>query len=157
MEHFFHPGPPFVGGAVGERLLARFADGPPLLGGGVGGNVRHVGGEVRADVFEIGEQVMPSVVELAQIDRVVLDVALADLLQHGGPDGGVELLVFVEFLGLQADHHAVAFHRLDWEVGLGLDGLVELGELERIPAVLAHKFHDIIIRSSVNVTRHRMV
>jgi hypothetical protein len=46
---------------------------------------------------------MLAVVELAQIYRVIAEVALCDDLQHVGPDGGVELFVFGDFVGIDAD------------------------------------------------------
>jgi len=55
MKDFFHAGPPLAGGAVGERLLAGFAESPPALGHGVRSEASHVGGEVGADVFKVTE------------------------------------------------------------------------------------------------------
>jgi hypothetical protein len=40
-----------------------------------------------------------AIIELAQVDRVVLDVALLNHLQHVRPDGGMQLLVLVHLLG----------------------------------------------------------
>ena len=110
MEHFLHASPPFTFSAVFQRFLAGDAAGPPFLGGRIRGHPCHVGGVVGAGVFEITEQVMLAVVELAQVDRVVPDIAVLDHFQHIRPDGGVELFVFVDFVGVQCDDGSVAFH-----------------------------------------------
>ena len=91
----FHQVP---GLAIGERLLHRVGQRPPALGLGVGGHRRHVGLEVVADVFEVGEQVRP----VAE-DRVVPDVRAADLLEDARPRLRVEPLVVVDPVGPDVD------------------------------------------------------
>ena len=56
VEDLFHRRPPFPGRGRGHRFLAGAGEGPPLPGLGVGGHPGHVGREVGADVFEIGEE-----------------------------------------------------------------------------------------------------
>jgi hypothetical protein len=110
MKYFFHVGPPFAGRAVVQRPLTRNANFPPFLRGWVGGHLGHVAGEIAAGVFKITEQVMPSVRQFAQVNLVVFDVARFDHFQNAGPDGGVKLFVFREFIVAKTDDGAVAFH-----------------------------------------------
>ena len=148
MEDFLHTGPPFAGCAVGERLLARFADGPPFLSGGIGGHFRRIHGKISSGVFEITEQVMPSVVKPAQIDRVVPDIAITDHPFHVGPDGGVEFFVFIDFSGVEADDGSVAFHGLgSFLVGLNYFRALS-SSWSGILAVFAHELDDVVIRLS---------
>lgn len=117
MEDFLHVRPPFAFGAVAERFLAGFAVGPLVAGGGIGGNFRHVCGEVSADVFEVAEEVVVSVRQLAQEDRVVANVACGDQGQDFRPCGGMQTLVLLDLIGPEADDAAVAFHGLGASAG----------------------------------------
>jgi len=110
MKDLFHAGPPFVGGAVGEWILAGFAEGPPAFGHGVGGEAGHIGGEVGADILEVTEEVVDAVREAAEKNGVVADVGLVDDAENVGPDGLVEAFVVGDFFGTKSEDAAVALH-----------------------------------------------
>jgi hypothetical protein len=56
-------------------------------------------------IFEMVEQ---EIFRLAQVNRVVRDVAAFDLLDDLRPNGGVKPLVLIDPLRPDADQHAVA-------------------------------------------------
>ena len=114
VEDLFHVGPPFVRRASRQRLLAGLTDSPPALAGFVRRHRGHVGGEVAAGVLEIAEEIGLPIVELAQVDRVVLDVRLLDASQDVRPYGGVQPLVLFQLFGAQAGYHGIAFHSLSF-------------------------------------------
>jgi hypothetical protein len=103
VKNLFHVCPPFVRRTAIKRLLARLANGPPLLRGLVGSHLGHVADEISAGVFKVAEEVMPAIIQLAQINRVVLDMALRDHLQDLRPDGGMQLFVFLHLFRAEAD------------------------------------------------------
>ena len=109
MKNLFHYAPPFVRGAVFDRLLAGLAAIPPPLGGRVSSHFCHIGGEVVAGVLEVAEEVMLAVIEHAQVDRVVPDVAFPDRVEDAGPDRRVKPLVFLHPVGMKREDHAVSF------------------------------------------------
>jgi hypothetical protein len=73
--------------------MARLAKIPPFLSSRVGCHAGGVGGDVRADVFKVTEEIVIPVGELAEEDRVVADVAVLYLLKDLRPDRLVNSLV----------------------------------------------------------------
>src|SRR5665647_2635174 len=113
VEDFFHPAPELLVAARRDRRLAGVGLLPPALSLGIGGHPGHVGLEIVAGVFERREQQVLALLDLAEIDRVVADMALPDLGQDAGPGGGVELLVVFDLVRLEADDHACLLYTSD--------------------------------------------
>jgi hypothetical protein len=136
---FFGVGPDFAfGGGIGERELAGVSFFPPALGFGVGGHLLHVGVEVFAGVFEVGEEVELAV-NLALVDGEVADVALFDHVVDGGPGIGVELAVVFGFLGFEAGDPGVTMRGWGGAAGEDKSEEEELG------------FHGIGIKSEIKI------
>ena len=79
MKHFFHIGPPFAFFSGWYRSLARFAERPPFLGCGVGSHPGHIGFEIIAGIFEVTEQVVFALFQLAEVNRIVVDITIFSL------------------------------------------------------------------------------
>src|SRR5581483_11280025 len=110
MTQFLHLRPPFARFAVRQRLLAWISKLPPFLGDRVGGHRFHIFFVIIADVFEIHEQVILPVGQLAKKNSEVADIALADHGVDALPDTRMKALVLFELLSLDADHLSVTFH-----------------------------------------------
>lgn len=94
-EHFFQVLPPTLlirtpFAAFHKALLHPIRHCPPLSNLFVGSHLVHIGLKVRAGVLHRGKQ---SHAMLVEKDGVVDDIAIFDLLQHFGPDGGMAVLV----------------------------------------------------------------
>src|SRR5258706_7104873 len=98
MKDLAYGRPPLTGGAVRQRLLHRLGELPPGCRRGIGRHPGHVGGKILAHVLEIREQLCA----VAKY-RVVAHIACLDCRQHLRPHLGVEALVRLNLVRLDAD------------------------------------------------------
>ncbi|MNX80155.1 hypothetical protein D3C86_1118060 [compost metagenome] len=107
VEGLFHHRPPLAFLAAFEWLLAGNREGPPFLVLGAFGHLRHVGADIGAVIFPIAEE---QIFRLAQEDRVIADIAVADERQNFRPDGGVQPFIFRDHVRFDAYDHAHTLH-----------------------------------------------
>ena len=93
MKYFRHGRPYFAWRAVRQQLQTGHAFGPPTFRDRIVNHACHISCEIRAGVFKIAEQIVTPICELAEIDRIVADVAAFDDSQDIRPDFRMQLRV----------------------------------------------------------------